>query len=191
LFTLPVLAKNTILVIGDSLSAGYGIEPNTGWVALMKTRLQDRKMDYNVFNVSVSGVTTNWGLQHLPLELARYHPQITIIELGANDGLQGLPPALMKKNLLQLIDMAKSANSKVMVLGLRLPPNYGQAYLDQFQQVFQEIAGEPGVVTVPLFLNNVDTNKSMMQSDGIHPNESGQPLILNNVWDELETLIQS
>jgi acyl-CoA thioesterase-1 len=122
-FTLPVLAENTILILGDSLSAGYGIDPKLGWVHLLQQRLQDQHFAYTVVNASISGDTTSNGLQRLPTALAKYQPKITIIELGGNDGLRGLPPPLIKKNIQQLIDLAHAANSKVVLLGERLPTN--------------------------------------------------------------------
>ncbi len=189
MFTLPVLAENTILILGDSLSAGYGIDPKQGWVQLLQQRLADQKSTYTVVNASISGVTTSNGLQHLPGALNKYHPKITIIELGANDGLRGLPPSLIKKNLLELISMAENANSKVLVLGVRLPPNYGPAYLEQFHQIFLDLAAQSDLTTIVEFLNGVDSDRTLMQNDGLHPGVVAQPKILENVWEPLKKLM--
>jgi acyl-CoA thioesterase-1 len=189
LFTLPVLAENTILILGDSLSAARGIDPKQGWVQLLQDRLNEQKYHYTVVNDSISGDTTSNGLQRFPESLSRNKPKITVIELGGNDGLRGLPPQLIKKNLLQLISLAEAANSKVIVLGVRLPPNYGQDYLDQFLQIYQELAAQTDLMTVPLFLNNVDSNRTLMQEDGIHPTAKAQRIMLDNVWDTLKKIL--
>jgi acyl-CoA thioesterase I len=189
LFTLPALAENTILILGDSLSAGYGIDPKQGWVQLLQQRLQEQKYNYTVVNDSITGDTTSNGIQRFPQALNKYQPKITIIELGGNDGLRGLSPQIIKKNLLQLIALAQAANSKVLVLGVRLPPNYGQAYLDQFQQIYQDLATQTDLVTVPLFLNSIDNDRALMQNDGIHPTVKAQTVMLDNVWDSLKKLL--
>jgi acyl-CoA thioesterase-1 len=189
LFTLPVLAENTILILGDSLSAGRGIDPKQGWAQLLQDRLNEQKYNYIVVNDSISGDTTSNGLQRFPESLTKNKPKITVIELGGNDGLRGLPPPLIKKNLLQIISLAKAANSKVLLLGVRLPPNYGQDYLDQFLQIYRDLAAQTDLVTVPLFLNNVDSDKNLMQDDGIHPTVKAQTIMLDNVWDSLKKLL--
>jgi acyl-CoA thioesterase-1 len=189
LFTLPVLAENTILIVGDSLSAGYGIDPKQGWVELLRERLQERKLHYQVINASISGDTLSNGLQRLPAALKQYQPKITVIELGANDGLRGLPPTLIQKNLDQMISMVLDAKSKVLVLGVRLPLNYGQAYLDQFQQIFQNLKTRDDVQVMPLFLTGVDDKHELLQADGLHPVASAQTTLLNNVWPALQKLL--
>jgi acyl-CoA thioesterase-1 len=189
LFTLPALAENTILIIGDSLSAGYGIDPKQGWVALLQKRLIDNNLDYKVINSSISGDTTSNGLSRLPTALTLYKPDITIIELGANDGLRGLQIALIKKNLEQLIQLVIQANSKVLVLGLRLPPNYGASYTEQFQQIYLELAKRDDISVVPLFLKDVDDKRSLKQADGIHPTAQAQVIILDNIWTALLKLL--
>jgi acyl-CoA thioesterase-1 len=188
LFTVPALAENTILILGDSLSAGYGIDPALGWVSLLAKRLKEGNYDYRVVNASISGDTTSNGLSRLPAVLAAEHPQITIIELGGNDGLRGLAPAQIQKNFSRLILLAKQAGSKVLVLGVRIPPNYGLAYTQQFQVVYQDLA-KSGVTVVPLFLNGVDDHAGWIQADGIHPTKDAQTQMLDNVWVGLKALL--
>jgi acyl-CoA thioesterase-1 len=189
LVTLPVLAENTILVIGDSLSAGYGIDPNKGWVQLLRGHLKELKYPYQIVNASISGDTLSNGLQRAPKAIAEANPQITIIELGANDGLRGLPPGLIKKNLDQMINLALEAHSKVLVLGVRLPPNYGPAYDTQFQQIYSELTARDDIAVIPLFLTGVDDKKEWMQDDGLHPNLRGQAAIADTVWASLQKLL--
>jgi acyl-CoA thioesterase-1 len=188
LFTLPVLAKKTILIVGDSLSAGYGLEPNQGWVTLLQKRL-DKQQDYQVINISISGHTTSDGLMQLPKALQTYHPVITIIELGGNDGLRGLQLSTINNNLQEMISLLKKANSKILLLGVRLPPNYGLMYTKEFQNILSKLAVKNSIAIVPLFLNTIDENPALMSADQIHPNVKAQPKILDNVWRELEKLL--
>lgn len=183
------MAENTILIVGDSLSAGYGIDPQLGWVHLLQNRLNDLKYNYLVVNASISGDTTSNGLQRLPEALSKYKPNITVIELGGNDALRGLPPAIIKNNLQQMIAMVDKAHSKVLLLGVRIPPNYGEVYTTQFQKIYLDFAQQSGVEVVPLFLNGVDTDAAMMQADGIHPVAGAQTKMLNNAWAGLKKLI--
>jgi acyl-CoA thioesterase-1 len=187
--TLPVLAENTILIIGDSISAGYGINPEQGWVALLQNRLHVKHFNYKVINASISGDTTSDGLQRLPAELKQYHPQITVLELGGNDGLRGLPLYVIKNNLIQMIRLSLDANSKVMVLGVRMPPNYGLQYTRQFQQIYDDFSRRKDIAVVPSFLKGIDNTPALMQVDGIHPVTAAQTKILDNVWPALETLL--
>lgn len=189
LFTLPVLAENTILIVGDSISAGYGINPADGWVSLLEQRLKKENYSYRVINASISGDTLSNGLERIPAALQKYHPQITIIELGGNDGLRGLQLVAIKNNLEQIINRVKAANSKVLVLGMRLPPNYGAAYTQQFMQIFSALSERKDISVVPLFLTGVDDQSPLMQSDGIHPLAMAQPILLNNVWPMLRPLL--
>lgn len=189
-FTLPVFAKNTILVIGDSLSAGYGIDPNQGWVALLRSRLQEQGLDYDVINSSISGETSSQGLARLPDALKQVKPHITIIELGANDGLRGLPIATIQDNLQQMISLAQNANSQVLLIGLRLPPNYGTAYTEQFQKIYSELAQKNHIPVVSLFLQNVDENSQLLQADRIHPTAKAQIILLDNIWPALEIILK-
>lgn len=186
LFTLPVFAENTILILGDSLSAGYGLDPESGWVKLLEQRLN---YHYKVINSSISGDTTSNGLSRLPQALNTYHPQVTIIELGANDGLRGMQIPQITNNLNKLILLAINAKSKVLVLGLRLPLNYGVIYDQKFQQIFSDLAKRNDIRVVPNFLAGIDRNPNLFQADGLHPNAQAQSMILNNVWTELEKLL--
>lgn len=190
LFTLPVFAKNTILILGDSISTAYGIEASHGWVELLKNRLVEQQYNYDVVNISISGNTTSNGLAQLPDALGRYKPQITIIELGGNDGLRGISLIVIKKNLNKLINLARDAGSKVLLLGVRLPPNYGIDYTKQFQQIYSDLADNESVEIVPLFLQNIDTDPKLMQADRIHPTENAQPILLDLVWDKLKEMLQ-
>jgi acyl-CoA thioesterase-1 len=190
LFTVPALAENTILILGDSLSAGYGIDPAVGWASLLAKRLKAGKYDYRVVNASISGDTSSNGLSRLPTALTAAHPEITIIELGGNDGLRGLAPDQIKKNLTSLIALAKQAGSKVLVVGVRIPPNYGLAYTQQFEGVYQDLAKMGGVTVVPLFLKGIDDHAGWIQADGIHPTQDAQTKMLDNVWVGLKALLQ-
>jgi acyl-CoA thioesterase-1 len=190
LFTVPIFAKNAILVVGDSLSSGYSLQPNEMWITALKERLAEHSYHYDVINISVSGNTTSNGLASLPHALETHHPEITIIELGGNDGLRGLQLTQIKKNLQEMITLAKNANSKVLLLGVRLPPNYGQAYTEQFSAIFVDLAKENDVAIVPLFLNGVDDQPNMMGPDRIHPTAKAQSILLDNVWGELKNLLQ-
>lgn len=189
LFTLPIFAKNTILIVGDSLSANYGINTQKGWVALLQQRLNEKKYNYHVINASISGDTTSNGLARLSKTLKQNKPQITIIELGGNDGLRGLSISTIKNNLQKMIEMTKATQSKILLLGVRLPSNYGPEYTQQFQQIFLDLSKEEQIPVVPLFLHGIDENVLLMQQDRIHPGIDAQTLMLNNVWPELEKLL--
>ena len=186
LLTLPVQAKNTILVLGDSISAGYGIDPAHGWVALLQQRLTQQGMVFQVINSSISGDTTSDGLNRIDAELKRYRPVLTIVALGGNDGLRGLPIATIQSNLQAIVVKAKRANSRVILVALRLPSNYGEVYNTQFAKLFQDIASAEQVTLVPLFLKNIDTNASLMQADRIHPTTQAQSILLDNVWEAVK-----
>lgn len=183
------MAQNTILIIGDSLSAGYGIDVSKGWVALLQQRLKQENYPYKVINSSISGDTTSNGLSRLKAVLPQVKPHITIIELGANDGLRGLQIDTIKANLQQMITLAKQAGNKVLLLGIRLPPNYGPIYTQQFQQMYHDLATQEGVALVPLFLTNVDEHVELMQADRLHPSVKAQLIILDNIWPELKKLL--
>lgn len=190
LITLPAIAKNTILIVGDSLSAGYGIELKQSWVKLLQDRLSEEKYDYKVVNISISGSTTSNGLAKLPAALKKYQPHVTIIELGANDGLRGLDINVIKNNLVQMVELAKSANSKVLLIGVRLPPNYGAAYTQEFQAIFPDLGKYYNVNVVPFFLAKVDENPIFFQADRIHPTAAAQNQMLENVWVILKNMLQ-
>lgn len=189
MFTLPVLAKNTILIIGDSLSAGYGLDDAyQGWVTLLQQRLQQEKYNYHVINASISGDTTSNGLARLPQALKQHQPQITIIELGANDGLRGLQITTIKNNIQSMIDLIKHANSKILLLSIRLPQNYGPDYSEQFAKMYTDLAKQNNIETIQ-FLHHVDENRHYFQPDGLHPTKEAQQYMLNNVWPVLKKML--
>jgi acyl-CoA thioesterase-1 len=193
LMFLPVAtwaAEPVVLVLGDSLSAGYGLPQGAGWVSLLEQRLRDKRSAYRLVNASVSGDTTAGGLTRLPPLLERYHPAVLVIELGANDGLRGLRFDEITTNLERLIELGRAAGSRVLLIGVRLPPNYGVAYTERFQAVFQEVAKDKQVPLVPRLLAGVGERWDLMQPDGLHPIAKAQPLLLHNVWPKLEPLLQ-
>jgi acyl-CoA thioesterase-1 len=187
LVSQPVLAAGEpfILVLGDSLSAGYGMDREYSWVALFETRLNETGHSYQVLNSSISGDTTQGGLARLPRLLDRYQPKFVIIELGGNDGLRGLDPAVTRNNMTSMILQSQDNGARVLLAGIRLPPNYGTAYLEQFESIYADLAGEYGTLLVPFFMDGVIFTPGMMQADGIHPGEKGQPVLLENVWKVL------
>jgi acyl-CoA thioesterase-1 len=189
-FSLGVWGK-TILVFGDSLSAAYGIAAKRGWVALLAERLQREQLDYNVVNASISGETTAGGVSQLPRALARHKPAVMILELGANDGLRGLPAKEMENNLAAMIAMAKKAGARVLLVGMRVPPNYGPQYADEFAAAFPRLARQQKIALAPFLLEGVAEDLSLFQSDRIHPTEAAQPLLLDNVWTSLRPLLRS
>jgi acyl-CoA thioesterase I len=180
-----------ILVLGDSISAGFGLaRVDQGWVALLQTRLKDQEYVYQVVNASVSGETTAGGLARLPRALMLHQPQIVILELGGNDGLRALPIAQMRANLLRMVDMATAAGAKVLLLGMRMPPNYGVDFTEQFRLAYSDLARDKKLPLVPFLLNDIALLPNLMQADGIHPNELGQPKLLDNVWPSLKPLLR-
>jgi len=175
-------APPTVLVFGDSLSAGFGIEVDQSWAALLQTRLQAEGYEHRVVNASISGDTTESGAARIGPAIARFDPELIILELGGNDGLRGIPPARMKGNLESIIRQAKESGADVVLLGIRIPPNYGQRYIDEFERVFRVVAAELEVPWIEFFMDGVALNAELMQSDGIHPNAAAQPLLLENAW---------
>jgi len=181
-----------ILVFGDSISAGYGLaRVEQGWVELLKTRLKEQGYGYQVVNASVSGETTAGGLARLPRALELHHPSIVILELGGNDGLRALPIAQMRANLTQMVTLAGAAGAKVLLLGMRMPPNYGPQYTEQFAMVFSDLAREKKVSLVPFLLTDIALTSTLLQGDDIHPNALGQPVLLENVWPQLKPLLHT
>jgi len=180
-----------ILVFGDSISAGYGLtRVDQGWVALLQTRLRTQEYGYQVVNASVSGETTAGGLARLPRALMLHKPKIVILELGGNDGLRALPVAQIRANLVRMVELATSSGAKVLLLGMRMPPNYGPDYTEQFRLCYSEIAHDKKIAWVPFVLNDIALSANLMQADGVHPNELGQPGILTNVWPSLKPLLE-
>ena len=178
-----------ILVFGDSISAGYGLPLEQGWVELLRTRLKAQGYGYQVVNASVSGETTAGGLARLPRALELHHPGIVILELGGNDGLRGLPVAQMRMNLAQMTSLSTAAGAKVLLLGMRMPPNYGPEYTKQFAMVFSDLATEKKISLVPFLLTDIALSPALLQADDIHPNAQGQPILLDNVWPTLKPLL--
>lgn len=188
----PVIAAEkttSILVMGDSLSAGYGIKPEEGWVNLLRLRLQQQNLNYRVINASITGDTTQGGLSRLPKTLQREKPDIFILELGANDGLRGFDINLTRNNLNRMIELAHAGNSKVLLLGIQLPANYGRSFREKFSQIFSDVANKQQIALVPFFLKGVAETRDLMQPDGIHPAAEAQPVILDNIWPVLEPLL--
>ena len=179
----------TLLVVGDSISAAFGLDSRQGWVALLEKRLQDEGFDHQVINASISGDTSAGGLARLPALLAEHHPDVVIIELGGNDGLRGQPPMQLQQNLASMVEKSQQAGAKVLLLGMKLPPNYGVRYTTAFAQVFSDVAQAKQVALVPFFLEGVGGVPGMMQADGIHPNVTAQPLLLENAWPALQPLL--
>lgn len=191
---LPAAAQGagparTILVVGDSLSAEYGLQRGSGWVELLARRLQATGQDYQIHNSSISGDTTSGGIARLPGALERYKPEIVILELGSNDALRGLSLDMTKNNLLRMVDMAQQAGARTLLVGMQIPPNYGRKYAERFHALFAEVAAEQRSGLVPFLLQGMATDKSLFQSDGIHPNEQAQPRIEANVWKHLAPML--
>lgn len=189
LLSAPVAANEPtrLLVVGDSLSAAYGIDKEDGWVSLLAERLGDQA---SVINASISGETTSGGAERLPDLLRQHEPEIVLLELGGNDGLRGLPPGQMRSNLADMIERSQSFGAEVLLLGIDIPPNYGQAYRDAFQTVYSELSDEYDVPLVPFLLQDIATQDALMQEDGIHPTAKAQPTIIDNVWPTLEPLLE-
>ncbi|ENO80264.1 acyl-CoA thioesterase [Thauera sp. 63] len=180
---------STILVWGDSLSAGYGLKSGEAWPTLLQTRLTDEGFRHTVVNASVSGETSAGGRSRLPAALEQHKPSIVILELGANDGLRGLRPQLMAENLTAMIDAARAAGSQVLLVGMQMPPNYGAAYTRRFAQTFTDVAQAREVPLVPFLLDGFADQPELFLSDGIHPTAEAQPRVLDTVWQGLQPLL--
>ena len=189
-FCGSVFSANSIMVLGDSLSAGYGMDPNQSWVQLLANELTQKAPKWQVINNSVSGDTTGNGLARLPGSIQLHQPKIIIIELGGNDGLRGTPLAQIEKNLSELITTAKNSGAHVLLMEMRIPPNMGKRYTDQFTALFAETAKKNQIALIPFFLNDIAPNKELMQADGIHPNAKAQPLMMRSVLDTLGPFLQ-
>jgi acyl-CoA thioesterase-1 len=175
-----------LLILGDSLSAGYGMDREDSWVHLLEIRLQEQAHSYRILNSSITGDTTQGGLARLPRLLARYQPEIVIIELGANDGLRGVNPDVSRANMVSMIQQSQAIGATVLLAGIKLPPNYGVAYLHRFESMYADLAAKFDTLLVPFFMDGVVFKPGLLQADGIHPNEKGQPVLLKNVWQVLE-----
>ena len=179
-----------ILVFGDSISAGYGLaRVEQGWVGMLRAKLKDEGYGYQVVNASVTGETTAGGLARLPRALALHHPRVVILELGGNDGLRALPIDQMRSNLGRMVDLSVDSGAQVLLLGMRIPPNYGPEFTEKFFAVFADVARDKRTALVPFLLNDIALSPNLMQADGVHPNELGQPKLLDNVWPRLRPLL--
>lgn len=172
----------TVLVFGDSLSAGYGLDVDQSWTALLQTRLESQGYEHRVINASISGETTEGGKTRIGRALENFDPELVILELGGNDGLRGFPPNIMKDNLRAIIDTARGDGAKIVLLGIRIPTNYGARYTQAFEGVYRELAEELDVPWIEFFMDGVALNDELMQDDGIHPNAEAQPILLDNAW---------
>ena len=180
----------TILVYGDSLSAAYGIAEKRGWVALLGERLQRERPDYSVANASISGETSSGGLGRMARALAQHKPAVLVLELGANDGLRGLPVAQMKQNLSAMIQQAQKAGARVLLVGMRIPPNYGPDYTREFEAAFAELARRHRTARVPFLFAGMGEDLALFQPDRIHPTAAAQTILLDNVWQALRPLLK-
>jgi acyl-CoA thioesterase-1 len=178
------------MVFGDSLSAGYGLPIEQGWVHLLEQRLHAEKFDYKVVNASISGETTLGGRNRIDAALKTHRPGIVILELGANDGLRGSSPDTMRDNLEAISDACRRVKARVLLVGIRLPPNYGLPYAEKFQGVFREVSRSRKLPLVPFLLDGFSDNRDLFQADGIHPSAAAQPLMLDNVWKQLLLLLK-
>ena len=194
--TVPALASDSresprILVMGDSISAGYGIQIDEGWVNLLAETLRQAEYPHVVVNGSLSGETTGGGLARLPQALETHEPDVVVIELGGNDGLRGYPTDVVQENLRQMVQLSLANEAKVLLVGMQIPPNYGPRYTLAFSGMFETVADETGVSLVPFFLEKVALTPGLMQSDGIHPTAEAQPLLLETLWEYLIPLLES
>ncbi len=182
-FSPFVVSAKTIMIVGDSLSAGYGIQPQQGWVHLLQKRLEQQyPKQHKVVNASVSGETTSGALARLPKLLQTHRPDVVVIELGGNDGLRGQPPQIIQKNLANLIQHSQKAKAKVVIFGMKMPPNYGSAYSKAFENNYKVVSQQYKVKLLPFFMEGIAGNKQLMQKDLIHPNAKAQPILLNNAY---------
>jgi len=183
-------SPQVILVMGDSLSAAYGLDsPSQGWVALLQAKLKARGYDYTVVNASVSGETSGGGLTRFPQALAEAKPALVILELGANDGLRGLPVSEMQANLGKIVDLSRQAGARVLLVSILLPPNYGKPYVQGFAAAYPALAKRYTVPLTPFLLTGVAEHRELMQADGLHPLAKAEPQVLDNIWPSLEPLL--
>ena len=181
----------TVLVFGDSLSAGYGIEVDQSWATLLQARLEEQGYEHRVVNASISGDTTEGGAARIGQAIESFAPALIILELGGNDGLRGIPPQRMRDNLRTIITTGTDSGAAVVLLGIRIPPNYGQRYIEEFEDVFRQLAAELEIPWIEFFMEGVALNEELMQSDGIHPNAQAQPVLLDNAWPIIHTALSN
>jgi acyl-CoA thioesterase-1 len=179
-----------ILIMGDSLSAAYGMDPQQGWVHLLGERLKQKELDYRVVNASITGDTTRGGLARLPQTLKKHQPSIIIIELGANDGLRGFNPKQIQNNLQSMVQLGQQHHAKLLLVGVRIPSNYGKAYTQRFEAVFPNVAEATGIALVPYILDGVVERPELFQKDRIHPTAEAQIIMLDNIWPQLESMLR-
>lgn len=180
---------STIMVLGDSLSSAHGIDERQGWVNLLRQKLAENGYPQSVVNASISGDTTQDALSRVDAAIDRHRPDIVIVELGGNDGLRAFPIQAIRRNLSRILQIIRESGAKIVLAGIRMPPNYGPAYADAFAQLYPDLAARFHAALVPFFMDGVALNPDLMQSDGIHPNARGQPLLLANVWPVLQPLL--
>jgi len=183
-------AAETILVYGDSLSAAYGLATREGWPSLLQERLRDQKFNYAVVNASISGETSAGGASRIRTELSATRPAVIILELGANDGLRGLPVAEMTANLERIISASEAAKARVLLIGMQMPPNYGPRYTASFAQAFAELAARHKLPFVPFMLAGFAEERDLFQADGLHPIAAAEPRIVDNIWPTLEPMLR-
>lgn len=179
----------TVLIFGDSLSAGYGIDVDQSWAALLQSRLEQQGYEHRVVNASISGETTEGGAERIAPALVNFEPALIILELGGNDGLRGFPPDRMRSNLEEIITTSKASGAAVVLLGIRIPSNYGPRYTQAFESVFRETAEALDVPWIEFFMEGIALNDELMQADGIHPNAAAQPKLLDNAWPIIEAAL--
>ncbi len=192
LLCLPLAARagGTILVYGDSLSAAYGLPQDAGWASLLQARLKREGLDYTVSNLSVSGETSSGGAARIAAALKQHEPKVVIVELGANDGLRGLPAQEMRANLEKIVSASRRAGARVLLVGMRMPPNYGATYTRQFAQAYADVARKYNVARVPYLFEGIDQRRELFQADDLHPTAQAQPMLLENVWKALAPLLK-
>ena len=184
-------SEPVVLVFGDSLSAGYGIEVDQSWAALLQARLREQGYEHRVVNASISGDTTESGAARIGAALDEFVPALVVLELGGNDGLRGFPPQRIKDNLRRIIDRSHAAGADVVMLGIRIPPNYGPRYTRAFEGVYSDLAAETDVAWIEFFMDKVALDPALMQADGIHPNAVAQPVLLDNAWPAIEAVLSA
>jgi acyl-CoA thioesterase-1 len=186
---LAAWAGGTILIYGDSLSAAYGLAQDTGWPALLQKRLKQEGLDYTVTNVSISGETSSGGAARIADVLQAHQPKVIVVALGANDGLRGLPPREMRTNLAKIVAQSQSAKVRVLLVGMRMPPNYGENYTREFAQAYRDLARKYRTALVPFLLEGMEQRRELFQADNLHPTAQAQPILLENIWKALLPLL--
>jgi acyl-CoA thioesterase-1 len=181
----------TVLVLGDSLSAGYGIDVDQSWTSLLQSRLAAQGYEHQVVNASISGETSEGGATRIEAALENFDPEVVVIALGGNDGLRGFPPARIRRNLETMVAASRDSGAEVVLLGIRIPPNYGQRYTQAFEQVYRDLATELELPWIEFFMEGVALNENLMQDDGIHPNAEAQPLLLDNAWPAISAALEA